>query len=898
MKKIHLIAKLSFVFVILLSVFSVIGFSDYNAEMINTSDKTSIKDDAVDDGEMVTLSFKYAVCTGSEIVKQDEITQILSNTISATDRKSDAAKNKYNALFDCLEMYVNADECPERETTFNKNTTYTYTGINDYVGYYVILKVTQKTYHNSYSFAGKTYDNYYGAYTISVQKYDIVASYDYYDYEIKDKVEVNKNTILALNDLFGIISLASDDNYKLVGLAEEMTDGKPSETTVSLPLQVSASSTYYVLFNKISMNGKYVLGKTISNYTSKGTYTFNIGVAQNEFNLTNDASYYSIDKVVFLGDNSSTITTSSGKIVVGTKIESGVTINFGLNSGDVFLKTTSSSNTQNLEPENSEHSRQYTICLQSDLYVYGTLSIGANCGTTSNIYYEGHICNEYVTLDLNGHNIYVENGTLNLYGLIKNSKDTGEVVAYGGEILTPVVIYDYRGGTATTKLVNQKVMPFQIYSLPYLRCKTRLCYSSDCGWTKFNAVCYATVGILVSAPVPVTIKINFIGGSNDDVLFKIVEQTNSYIEIEGYENDKVTKDRALSSDEVKLCLSRRLKLNFHNCTVKMSNIEMDIASGYKVDTKDYNFPVSSFFDILLVNSDLTFSQSLKMMPGMSFIADKNSNVILSYDSTNSKSAQISVLGDNAYYYDSEKDNLVKNDLIAENQLTYTAAFFKSESLWKYYSGSRFKIYGSLVFQGGNTDIREYLLAGQMDFNRVAYSSDGTTDNLEYIDYSENENPFAKLMEKHSDVKILTYGYDYLLGGSNRDAVIKGYSRPLVSYGKGYYTNGSSADAKVGDYSFRTGIFKVSDTEMYYFNIGETFTLSDNSTCTLEPCTYDETEHIFTDTKTNTKYAYFAASYYPYTNTEGTITLNVTRSNSSTTSVTVVYNSTLERWLRE
>lgn len=492
----------------------------------------------------------------------------------------------------------------------------------------------------------------------------------------------------------------------------------------------------------------------------------------------------------------------------------------------------------------------------------------------------------------------MENGTLNLYGLIKNSKDIGEIVAYGGEILTPVVIYDYRGGTATTKLVDQKAMPFQIYSLPYFRCKTRLCYSSDYGWTKFNAVCYATVGIILSIPVPVTIKIDFFGGSNDDVLFKITEQENSYIEIEGYGNDKVTEDRASSSDEVKLCLSRRLKLNFHNCIVKMSNIKMDIASGYNVDTKDYNFPVSSFFDILLINTDLSFSQSLKFMPGMSFIADKDSNVILSYDSANSKSAQISVLGENAYYYDSENNTIVKNDLIAENQLTYTAAFFKSESLWKYYSGSRFKIYGTLVFQGGNSSVRDYLLAGQMDFNRVAYSSDGTTTNLEYIDYSEDENPFAKLMEKYSDVKILTYGYDYMLGDNNKNAVIKGYSRPLVSYGKGYYTNGSATDAKVGDYSFRTGVFKVSESEMYYFNIGGTFTLEDNSPCTLNACTYDETSHTFTDASTNTQYAYFAGSYYPYTNTDGTITLNVTRSNSSTTSVTVAFDSILERWLRK
>ena len=105
-------------------------------------------------------------------------------------------------------------------------------------------------------------------------------------------------------------------------------------------------------------------------------------------------------------------------------------------------------------------------------------------------------------------------------------------------------------------------------------------------------------------------------------------------------------------------------------------------------------------------------------------------------------------------------------------------------------------------------------------------------------------------------------------------------------------------AKVGDYSFTTGIFKVSDSEMYYFDAGTAFTLDDNFPCNLKACTYDETEHVFIDKASNGKFAYFASSYYPYTNTDGTITLNTTRANDNTAkSVTVKWNSSLGRWLR-
>ncbi len=875
MKDKSLFIRLIAIFSVLFVVFISIGSSSFIVNQLNTSNKVSDSDNVIDNGDTVTLSFKYAVCESIEKTEYEK-TQIKSGTTQN--------QNDYDNFFSYMDGIV--------EGGFTKQPisegTYYYDGAGDYAGIDIILNVT-KTIEVSKTCG----TSYYGEYVLySKLKDTYIKKYDYYGYSVKDKIVLNKGKTLTASDLNDMLSLPENDNYVFVGLAEENDDGTPSETVLSFPLKISEAKTYYAVFYKTDMTGvtKYKLGQTISGYTENKEYTFNALVTSNEFNLTNDISYFEKDNVIFLGDKTSTITTEEGDTVVGTKIASGVTINFGLNSGKVTIVGEHAA-IYDIEPEDSKHTNQYTICLASDLYIYGTLVIGANYGTTQNIYYEGHIADEYVTLDLNGHNIYIEGGTLNVYGLIKNSKNTGEVISYGGYIYTLAVIYDYRGGTATSSFVSSKVMPFQIYNLPYFRCKARLCSSSK-GWTKFIARCQATTSRITTYEI----LIYFLGGTDDTVLFKISQQDDSYIEIEGTENKQITNGKATTSNEVIFCLSRRLKISFYNCTVQMSNIVIN--PGAKVDTVNFNFPVSSFFDILLVNTDMTFSQSLKMMPGMSLIADKDSNIIMSFDSTNKKSAQISILGDSAYYYDSEKKTMVKNDLIAEDQFTFQKTFFQSETLWKYYSGNRIKIYGTLVFKGGNSSIREYLLAGAMDFNRVAYSSDGTTSNLEYISYNEDENPFAKLMEKHSDVKILTYGYDYMVGGSNRDGVIKGYSRPLVSYGKGYYTNGTADGAKVGDYSFRTGIFKVNDSEMYYFNIGTTFSLSDNSTCTLQSCTYDETEHTFTDTASNTKYAYFASSYYPYTNTDGTITLNVTRSNKTTTSVTITYNTALERWLRK
>lgn len=879
-EKKSLIIKLICTFSVLLAAFVAIGFSDYIVDGgLNTSDKISESDNVVENNEKVTLSFKYAVTEGVTTEQHEKI--IIKN--GTTQNEAD-----FNAFY----TYINGmiSDTISAGSTISVGP-HKYTGKGEYVGFWIVLDVSEKIEKSSGTCSD---DKYSGTYTISKQQFDtVIKSYDYYGKEVKDKINVAKNTTLSRSDIQDVLSLTDDSNYKLVGLSEEGTDGLPKETVLSFPIKATATKTYYALFNKTEMTGvtKYVLGKTISEYTS-GEKTFNALTASNELNLTNDASYFKEDNIVFLGDKTSTIVTADGNTVVGSKIASGVTVNFGLNSGDIEKQYQVSAPTMGLD--NSSHVLQYKVALQSDLYVYGSLFVGSNYGNAASSGIEGQIAKEYVEFDLNGHNIFVY-GSFSSFGLLSNSKDDGEVVICGGEFTTLAVVQDYRGGRATSSLAGSNVFPFQVYSLPYFRCNARISNTNG-KFGKFIAKCSITISTTLT-PTRKDIILPLIGASNQDVLFKIEKASQeSSVEIKGFSQDKIIENTTSDNGERLNCLSYRIKFLFINCSVKMSNIVID--AGQKVDTKDFNFPVSSFFDVYLKNTEMTFWQSLKFMPGMSLIADKNSKVILSYDSSAKKAAQISVLGNSAIYHCSEKGKMITTDLVAAAPYEFGKSFFVSQSLWKYYSGNRIKIYGTLVFKGGNKSYGDYLLAGAIDFNRIAYSADGTTSALDYIDYSDNENPFAKLVQKHTDVSVKTYGYDYLLGDNNRNNVIKGYSRPLVSYGRGYYTNGSAEGAKVGDYSFTTGIFKVSDSEMYYFDAGTAFTLDDNSPCNLKACTYDETEHVFIDKASNGKFAYFASSYYPYTNTDGTITLNTTRANDNTAkSVTVKWNSSLDRWLR-
>ena len=116
------------------------------------------------------------------------------------------------------------------------------------------------------------------------------------------------------------------------------------------------------------------------------------------------------------------------------------------------------------------------------------MQVEGNYGVNTSGATQGVITKEYMCLDLNGHNITINNGgKLISDGLIIDSVGTGQInVEGGGYLRTLAVIHDYRGGTMTQSYVNKDVFPFQVYQLPYLRCKARVKYDQTNGWGSLN----------------------------------------------------------------------------------------------------------------------------------------------------------------------------------------------------------------------------------------------------------------------------------------------------------------------------------------------------------------------------------------------------------------------------
>lgn len=857
---------------------STVGFSSFviNNQLNTTS---TIQINKTNKDEKAKISFKYQVCTGyKEGIDKEEV--VVKQKTKTED------ENSYNNFF----TYVNSI-CINDFSKTVKEGTYHFKGINEFSGWEINIYVTKKIYSH-WSFGTK----YSGEYNITKSK--ITINKTFVTPDTSTSITIDKGSSIPTSFIKN--SFYKDSNskdYEFVGFKEVGSDGNPSDSFISLDKTFITDTTLYAIFNSKTLNGdtKYNLSDTINN-TSSGTVDFNAGVAVGKLNLSNDFTWLDSEKKVFLGGANTK-----------TTIKKGVNARFIFNDGSESKKNEFGSDSVFVEPV--EKNRQYTVVLQNDLIINGQMQVEGNYGVNTSGATQGVITKEYMCLDLNGHNITINNGgKLISNGLIIDSVGTGQInVEGGGYLRTLAVIHDYRGGAMTQSYVNKDVFPFQVYQLPYLRCKARIKYDQTNGWGSLNGYVNAQA-FTDKGPIKgqQEFELNFIGSSNSNYFIKLYKpNTNSedsYVDFIGYKENSIDKT---SAD--KFSISQRIKIIINNCNVSIGEFKFDIKVSIisvSVDTSKYSFPISPFFDLEVKNSFLTLDKRIKFLPGSSLIVDKNSTTLLSYDKSAKRAGQISVLDKSYYYYDknykyvttdliklADMSGKDKNDNATEANISgdgYGKQVFKAQSFQKYKSNPNVQIKGTLLFKTGNDSGMDYQLSGTINLSKIGYTSDGTLSSSTIVN---SDNPFSELNKQ--SVKVITYGYDYMIGNCSNNSHVKGFSRPLVSNEAAYYNDGTNS--YVGTYE-GDGIFRANG-KTYYFNNDGKYTINDTTLPTLKECDYDSTSKIITDNRQ--QYIYLASMYCKLTSTDNkTGTVDHTRlSENATVDSKVKYDNTLGKWVK-
>lgn len=858
---------------------STVGFSSFviNNQLNTTS---TIQINKTNKDEKVKISFKYQVCTGyKEGIDKKEVVVKQKTKIEN--------KTNYNDFF----TYVNSI-CINDFSKTVKEGTYHFKGINEFSGWEINIYVTKKIY--SYWLLGTKYS---GEYNITKSK--ITINKTFVTPDTSTSITIDKGSSIPTSFIKNsFYKDPNSKNYEFVGFKEVGSDGKPSDSFISLDKTFITDTTLYAIFNSKTLDGdtKYNLSDTINN-TSSGTVDFNAGVAVGKLNLSNDFTWLDSEKKVFLGGANTK-----------TTIKKGVNARFIFNDGLKSKKNEFGSGSVGVEPV--EENRQYTVVLQNDLIINGQMQVEGNYGVNTSGATQGVITKEYMCLDLNGHNITINNGgKLISNGLIIDSVGTGQINVEGGGCLrTLAVIHDYRGGAMTQSYVNNDVFPFQVYQLPYLRCKARIKYDQTNGWGSLNGYVNAQA-FTDKGPIKgqQEFELNFIGSSNSNYFIKLdkpnTNSEDSYVDFIGYKENSIDKT---SADKF-YSISQRIKIIINNCNVSIGEFKFDIKVSIisvSVDTSKYSFPISPFFDLEVKNSFLTLDKRIKFLPGSSLIVDKNSTTLLSYDKSAKRAGQISVLDKSYYYYD-KNYKYVTTDLIKLADMSgkdkngnateanisgdgYGQRVFKAQSFQKYKSNPNVQIKGTLLFKTGNDSGMNYQLSGTINLSKIGYTSDGTLSSSTIVN---SDNPFSELNKQ--SVKVITYGYDYMIGNCTNNSHVKGFSRPLVSNETAYYNDG--ANSYVGTYE-DDGIFRANG-KTYYFNNDGKYTIDDTTLPTLKECDYDSTSKIITDNRQ--QYIYLASMYCKLTSTDNkTGTVDHTRlSENATVDSKVKYDNTLGKWVK-
>lgn len=872
---------------------STVGFSSFviNNKLNTTS---TIQINKTNKDEKVKISFKYQVCTGYKETEGNEEAAKYNNVEIGTE--SITNKDEYNKFFEIVNALCDTG-FPDN-TVEASSTPYKKKGKGNYSGYNVYIKVSKKI--ETYRRFLKTH--YSGEYTITVKKVNVQLACNFPS--TSNSITIDKGSSIPTSFIKNSFYKDSNSkNYEFVGFKEVGSDGKPSDSFISLDKTFLTDTTLYAIFNKKTLDGdtKYNLSDTINN-TSSGTVDFNAGVAVGKLNLSNDFTWLDSEKKVFLGGANTK-----------TTIKEGVKARFIFNDGSDSKKNEFNSDSVHVEPV--EKNRQYTVVLQNDLIINGQMQVEGNYGVNTSGITQGVITKEYMCLDLNGHNITINNGgKLISDGLIIDSVGTGQInVEGGGYLRTLAVIHDYRGGAMTQSYVNKDVFPFQVYQLPYLRCKARVKYDQTNGWGSLNGYVNAQAFTDVDAGLTVIkgqqeFELNFIGSSDSNYFIKLDKPStykeDSYVDVIGYKENSIDE----TSANKLYSISQRSKIIINNCSVSIGEFKFDIKVNIisvSVDTSKYSLPISSFFDLEVKNSFLTLDKRIKFLPGSSLIVDKYSTTLLSYDKKAQRAGQISVLDKSYYYYD-KNYKYVTTDLIKLADMSggkdkngnateanisgdnYGQQVFKAQSFQKYKSNPNVQIKGTLLFKTGNNSGMDYQLSGTINLSKIGYTPDGTLSSSTIVN---SNNPFSELNKQ--SVKVITYGYDYMIGNCSKNSHVKGFSRPLVSNETAYYNDGTKS--YVGTYE-DDGIFRA-DSKTYYFNNDGKYSTNDTTLPTLKECDYDSNSKIITDN--NQKYIYIASMYCKLTSTDNkTGAVDHTRlSGNATVESKVKYDNNLGKWVK-
>ncbi len=268
-----------------------------------------------------------------------------------------------------------------------------------------------------------------------------------------------------------------------------------------------------------------------------------------------------------------------------------------------------------------KQNRKTQVIIDSNvtLTVNGTLGIGGVLSLpTQGV--QGQTSGAYCEITLSDNSSIVSTGTINCYGYIKRtSNGNGSLVdIQSGTLLTPFVIYDFKGGTQTMSINNlsgnDKFSPFQIFDFCNVQSKVKI--QSGAVW-QTRACVYLSITSAYYPENESDKMLNLIGPTANKTALVL---TNGYAEIEYVPKTNGITTNATDSSKTTVTICGTADMG----TISLSfEVQYFISQTININSDDFFFPICYRFSFVIAK-DATFNvdKKVKFMNGSSLLVEE------------------------------------------------------------------------------------------------------------------------------------------------------------------------------------------------------------------------------------------------------------------------------------
>lgn len=275
-----------------------------------------------------------------------------------------------------------------------------------------------------------------------------------------------------------------------------------------------------------------------------------------------------------------------------------------------------------------------SVVLNGDLTVKGRMVIGAKIGAYTNLQMQSYIIGNYCLLNLYGHNLVIDGGTVVAYGMIVDTIGTGKIIIKnGGTLKGTMTVSDAKGSTQMILGISKRQTPFTEYRLSYIT--VPILIYNQCSLIGYFKLDFGNDFGIANSFLNIIAPSNSIFVWNDnDASSYILYEPKIIQSLYNIANETISKQlyylRNVISIYANVKVPESVVLNI-SVTFASMNLDADI------DFVRIDIPISPFFDIRVMgNHSFELYSKLIFYPGSSFYSDYGSTVNFKVSSTKAK----------------------------------------------------------------------------------------------------------------------------------------------------------------------------------------------------------------------------------------------------------------------